>query len=403
MIPLIWKEWQEAKRPFAGGLITLALLPLIMIVIYRFGFEKEWLFGTGTLLTAFFGPLIAATWGAHVICHDLASPRGRFLYAQPVRPAKVIAIKLAVATLLVLGLIVIACSIDLLGWRLTHHGDSNEIFPGSAAAVSYLFGIIATLAAASLTAIIFKKLVPALLVALAAAAVLLVAPMIWAGALLGPQRGWESFLGATVAAAGAVPLLFGAVWAGRRPERSPLSLKPLAWGGAALFLVATASITRTLGNNTSITYQTGAWGFQYYGVWSIGDSLSWLSNGFHLLTLGDDGIPLGRDRVTAAVLDAELVIGRVQPYSNGLDILLESQPRRVEERKSKLVRLPLFGPDAGKLRVLLNSGPLNGWVSTDDRLVRMGVQFERGPVGHMVALTLDIFSLDDSEPRPTGS
>ncbi|HEY3242590.1 MAG TPA: hypothetical protein VGM03_04485 [Phycisphaerae bacterium] len=90
----------------------------------------------------------------------------------------------------------------------------------------------------------------------------------------------------------------------------------------------------------------------------------------------------------------------VKPYEGGLDILSTNDPK---DKTCKLVRLPLVGKDAGKTRLLLSDVPPARWVATDDRLVRIAARFERGAVSRPVALTLDIFSLDDSQPRATGS
>lgn len=308
MMAIMWKEWQESKRAFVGGLMILLGLPAVLVVYFILA-DDEWLFGFATYLTVLFAPLIAAVWGAHIVCKDVTTGEGRFLFAQPIHPSKVIVAKLGVAVPLLLLLMIVPAGIDLIGYLTMVYVPSDW----DAWETEYLVGLYASgallmvpvLAAAALAAVLLKRLVPATLAGLVVAALLIFGPHMWfsfeglvirtypapAGWL---SRNWQSLIGAPVAIVVGVPMMFAACVAARRPERPPLALKPLAWFGVTSFLAGTWFVTGALGNNTVVTtaiapqIHAAPSADRYYSwysepplIWSERNSLYWL--GIHTM------------------------------------------------------------------------------------------------------------------------
>lgn len=272
---LIWKEWRESRRALVGGVIALAGLPAIITHGYWWLTEYNDSFGLTTLLAMLLGPFIASMWGAHALCRDVVGPRGRFLFAQPVGATRIIVVKGLTATALLLGLMAAPGLVDLAIHLLvrSHAYDVPATFY-----ISYIFTLTGVLGVSFLAAALFRRLVAAVLVGLAAALVLIVAPTILAGVFL-PR---EPSIGLT-----AIPACIG-LWLclvsisfagvlGRRTDRPALSMRVLSWGGVAVVLACTTLVSDAVRSDTQGVHAFDATPFGAASpLWSRGRTVYWL-------------------------------------------------------------------------------------------------------------------------------
>ncbi len=395
MTALLWKEWQEARRPFMGALATLVGLPLFIVLAFRLFYAKEWLFGLGTYIAMALVPVIAATWGAYTLNAEMTPAEGAFLFARPVRPERVVAAKTVIIVPLLMAMLIGPVVLDVLAMFVTQAAARvGDGIPAAKTLLGYAACVVTVFAAAMAAAALLKRLVPAILMGLAAA-VLIIIPSVLLSTRQSNSTGQQhgTLLGGLIALFLACLLLHAAALVTRNPERRPISLKPLAWSGALAFLAVTAVVARTIGTNTVIVAELQA---PFVGphtenervivrsssyitrVWAGGNTAYWLSVGSvgqspltgaaHVVNAAEfdeDSRMIGAPRAMATIV-AETLAG-VQTGPSGQSI--EYLDARSTAEGAVLGRIPLTDPPASSWRELAvhESNPW-GWTSVEDRV-----------------------------------
>jgi hypothetical protein len=404
MRALIWKEWREARRAFISGLLVLVALPMLLMVLYCLARHAEWLFGLSMGLTIVLSPIIAAIWGAHVLCNDLAAAQGQFLLAQPTRPQRIVLAKALVASVLLLALVLTATAADVIGSRMARPSESLGIDGGIIAwYVSYLLGLVATFAAALLGASMFKRLIPAVLIGLVAAVFFLLGPQVWVALLSQAARvrpverfDWTPLAGGLVAFTLTIPIFAASLILWRQPNRPAAPLRLLTWGGAATFMILTALVTRTVGSNTLVTHRQALPDVPLANLegWfgSTGNSVYWLSLlpswSLKTATFDAHGRILDGPRPVARLQIPNPSWATMRPYARGLELLYSRQATYLN-REMELARIPLQGVDVGKIETVFHTDVrAPAWKTTETEILRVIV--ERSATGEaQVLLAID--------------